>query len=85
MIKASLVGELPHIIKSVTNALIKLNVKNIVLDPVMVAKGGHRLIDTKSIKILKKQLLKISEIFQKILIIIKSILINFNKFEYFRI
>ena len=46
------------VIKTVLRSLDKINVKKIILDPVMVAKGGHRLIDTKSIKILKKQLLK---------------------------
>ena len=42
------------VIKTVIKSLIKINVKRIILDPVMVAKGGQRLIDTKSIKTLKK-------------------------------
>ena len=46
------------VIKTVLRSLDKINVKKIILDPVMVAKGGHRLIDTKSIKMLKKKLLK---------------------------
>ena len=56
------------VIKTVLRSLDKINVKKIILDPVMVAKGGHRLIATKSITILKKQLLKISEIYLKTLI-----------------
>ena len=46
------------VIKTVIKSLNKINVKRIILDPVMVAKGGQRLIDTKSIKTLKKKLLK---------------------------
>ena len=46
-----------NVIKSVINALIKLNVKNIVLDPVMVAKGGFKLIDNKAINLLKSKLI----------------------------
>ena len=33
---------------------IKIKIKKIILDPVMVAKGGTRLINKNSIKILKK-------------------------------
>ena len=47
-----------NVIKTVLRSLDKINVKKIILDPVMVAKGGHRLIDTNSIKILKKKFLK---------------------------
>ena len=46
------------VIKTVLKSLNKINVKRIVLDPVMVAKGGQRLIDTKSIQILKKKIIK---------------------------
>ena len=46
------------VIKSVLKSLSKINVKKIVLDPVMVAKGGARLIDQDSIKILKNNLVK---------------------------
>ena len=46
------------VIKTVIKSLNKINVKRIILDPVMIAKGGQRLIDTKSIKTLKKKLLK---------------------------
>ena len=43
-----------HVIKS----LDKINVKKIVLDPVMVAKGGAKLIDNEAIKSLKLKLIK---------------------------
>ena len=46
------------VIKSVLKSLSKINVKKIVLDPVMVAKGGARLIDQDSIQILKNKLVK---------------------------
>jgi len=46
-----------EIIKSVHKILKKYNLKNIVLDPVMFAKGGARLINNNSIKHLKKLLL----------------------------
>jgi len=46
------------IIKSVLKSLKKINAKKIILDPVMVAKGGTRLINTQSIKILKLNLIK---------------------------
>ena len=46
------------VIKSVLKSLSKIKVKKIVLDPVMVAKGGARLIDQDSIKILKNNLVK---------------------------
>jgi hydroxymethylpyrimidine/phosphomethylpyrimidine kinase len=46
------------VIKSVINSLKIINVKKIVLDPVMVAKSGTKLIDEKAIKILKNTLIK---------------------------
>ena len=46
------------VIKSVISSLKVCNIKNIVLDPVMVAKGGTKLIDDKAIKILKDKLIK---------------------------
>ena len=46
------------VIKSVINALKLITVSKIVLDPVMVAKGGARLIDKKAINLLKKKLIK---------------------------
>ncbi len=46
------------VIKTVLKSLNKLNIKKIILDPVMVAKGGQRLVNKKSIKLLKNNLLK---------------------------
>ena len=46
------------VIKNVLRALKKLKLKKIILDPVMIAKGGARLIDEKAISILKKELIK---------------------------
>ena len=46
------------VIKSVINGLNKVRISKIVLDPVMVAKNGARLIDNKAINILKKKLIK---------------------------
>ena len=45
------------IIKKVLFSLNELKIKKIVLDPVMVAKGGAKLIDEKAIKVLKKNLI----------------------------
>ena len=46
------------VINSVMNALNKVKVSKIVLDPVMVAKGGANLINNKAIDILKNKLIK---------------------------
>ena len=46
------------VIKTVLKSLNKLHIKKIILDPVMVAKGGQRLVNKKSIKLLKNNLLK---------------------------
>ncbi len=46
------------VINSVIKSLNKIKIKKIVLDPVMIAKGGAKLIDDKSVQILKKKLLK---------------------------
>ena len=46
------------IIETVINGLNKVNISKIILDPVMVAKGGATLIDNKAIDILKKKLIK---------------------------
>ena len=43
------------VVNVVINSLNIIKVKKIILDPVMVAKGGTRLIDYKAIKILKKK------------------------------
>ena len=55
------------IIKSVIKSLDQIRVRNIVLDPVMVAKGGAKLIDNKAINLLKSTLIK------KVLIITPNI------------
>ena len=46
-----------NVINVVIKSLNKINVKKIILDPVMVAKGGAKLIDNYSIKILKSKLI----------------------------
>ena len=46
------------VIMSVINALKKIKTTKIVLDPVMVAKGGAKLINQKAIKTLKEKLIK---------------------------
>ena len=45
------------VIKKVIETFKKIKTKNIVLDPVMVAKGGAKLIDDKAIEFLKKKLI----------------------------
>ena len=47
-----------EVIESVIKSLKKINVSKTILDPVMVAKGGAKLIDNKAIKILKDKLIK---------------------------
>ena len=46
------------VIESVIHSLKIIKVKKIILDPVMVAKGGTKLIDDKAIKLLKEKLIK---------------------------
>ena len=46
------------VINSVINSLKSIGVTKIILDPVMIAKGGARLINNKAINILKKKLIK---------------------------
>jgi hydroxymethylpyrimidine/phosphomethylpyrimidine kinase len=46
-----------EVIKSVIHSLKNIKVKKIILDPVMIAKGGARLIDDKAIQLLKYQLI----------------------------
>jgi len=48
----------PSVIKSVIGAINKIKAKKIILDPVMIAKGGAKLINNKAIKILKNKLIK---------------------------
>ena len=47
-----------NVINSILKAIETINVKKIVLDPVMIAKGGAKLIDDKAIKLLKLKLIK---------------------------
>ena len=51
-----------NIIKCVYKILKKYKLKNIVLDPVMIAKGGVRLVNINSIKYLKKLLLPLCNV-----------------------
>jgi hydroxymethylpyrimidine/phosphomethylpyrimidine kinase len=46
------------VISSVIHSLDSINVKKIILDPVMIAKGGAKLIDNKAIQLLKNKLIK---------------------------
>ncbi|MBD1141397.1 bifunctional hydroxymethylpyrimidine kinase/phosphomethylpyrimidine kinase [Pelagibacterales bacterium SAG-MED39] len=46
------------VIKSVIYSLDNIKVKKIVLDPVMIAKGGAKLIDNNAIKLLRAKLIK---------------------------
>ncbi len=46
-----------QVVKKVIESLKKINVKRIILDPVMVAKGGTKLINEKAIQHLKKKLI----------------------------
>ena len=46
-----------EVIESVIKSLDSIKIKKIVLDPVMVAKGGAKLIDDKAIKLLKTKLI----------------------------
>ena len=57
-----------QVITAVMKSLKKINVKKIVLDPVMVAKGGTKLINNQAINDIKKKLIK------KILLITPNIL-----------
>ena len=46
------------VVEKVIQSLRQIKVKKIILDPVMVAKGGTKLIDAKAIQIIKKKLIK---------------------------
>ena len=52
---------LNSVIKKVLESLKELKIKKLVLDPVMVAKGGAKLINDEAIKIFKKNLMKSSK------------------------
>ena len=47
-----------EVIKSIISSLDVIKVRRIILDPVMIAKGGAKLIDNKAIKLLKDKLIK---------------------------
>ena len=47
-----------EVVNKVSNTLNKIKVKKIILDPVMIAKGGTKLINNEAIKVLKKKLIK---------------------------
>ena len=46
-----------EIVNKVVESIKKLKVKKVILDPVMIAKGGAKLIDNKAIQTLKKKLI----------------------------
>jgi hydroxymethylpyrimidine kinase/phosphomethylpyrimidine kinase len=46
------------VVRCVVQSLKKIKVKKIILDPVMIAKGGAKLIDSRAVQNLKKSLLK---------------------------
>ena len=46
------------VIKSVIRSLDLIKVKKIILDPVMIAKGGAKLIDDKAVELLRNELIK---------------------------
>ena len=48
----------PSVINAVIKSLKKTNISKIVLDPVMVAKGGAKLINNSAVKIIKEKLIK---------------------------
>ena len=47
-----------EVIKSVISSLDLIKVRKIILDPVMIAKGGAKLIDSNAVKLLKNELIK---------------------------
>ena len=47
-----------RVIKSVIQSLNVIKVNKIILDPVMIAKGGAKLIDNKAVELLKNELIK---------------------------
>ena len=56
-IKIGMLHSVP-VIQAVIKSLKKIKISKIVLDPVMVAKGGAKLIDKAAIEIIKKSLIK---------------------------
>ena len=56
-----------EVILSVIKALNKIKTKKIILDPVMVAKGGFKLINDKAVKTLKKKLIRKPKLLQSLI------------------
>tara|TARA_B100000579_G_C22822758_1_gene851523 strand:+ start:58 stop:873 length:816 start_codon:yes stop_codon:yes gene_type:complete len=56
-IKIGMLHSIP-VIESILKSLKKIKIQKIILDPVMVAKGGAKLIDDKAIAVLKSKLIK---------------------------
>jgi len=56
-IKIGMLGN-SKVINAVLKSISKIKVKKIILDPVMIAKSGTKLIDDKSVKILKDKIIK---------------------------
>ena len=57
----------PSVINAIIRSLEKIKVSKIVLDPVMVAKGGAKLINNEAIKLIRKKLI------QKVLLVTPNI------------
>lgn len=51
-----------EIIKTVAHTLKSVGAKNIVLDPVMVSKSGHHLLEKEAVEALKEQLLPVADL-----------------------
>lgn len=51
-----------EIILEIKKMLVKYDVRNLVLDPVMVSTSGHRLIEEKAVETLKKELLPLARV-----------------------
>ncbi|MFE8700215.1 bifunctional hydroxymethylpyrimidine kinase/phosphomethylpyrimidine kinase [Cytobacillus sp. FJAT-54145] len=51
-----------HVIKTVVSTLVNVKATNIVLDPVMVSKSGHHLLEYEAVQTLKEDLIPIATI-----------------------
>ncbi len=60
-VKIGMVSQ-PEIIEVITEKLIQYKVKKIVLDPVMISKSGHNLLEPESVKILVENLIPLATI-----------------------